>query len=57
MNDDAPEPCVVLAERRATAATGMGVTSVMASASNSSVKPEPGRAHGTVICLRRNQGR
>ena len=37
--------------RRATAATGMCVTSVMASASNSKVKPEPGRAHGTAISL------
>ena len=35
--------------RRAAALTGMAVTSAMASASNSSVKPEPARAHGTAM--------
>src|SRR5215467_12807799 len=34
--------------RRATAATGMSLTRVMTNASNRSVKPEPGRAHGTL---------
>ena len=34
----------------------MAVTSVMASASNSSVKPEPARAHGTAICLTPQSG-
>src|SRR6516225_725818 len=33
--------------RRAAAATGMPFTRVMTNASNRSVKPEPGRAHGT----------
>jgi hypothetical protein len=36
---------------RAAALTGIAVTSVMASASNSSVKPDSGRAHGTLISL------
>ena len=39
--------CLVVKAGMRTAATGMCVTSVMASASNSSVKPEPGLAHGT----------
>src|SRR5215831_3231598 len=34
--------------RRAAVATGMPLTRVITNASNSSVKPEPGRAHGTV---------
>src|SRR5215469_7557276 len=34
--------------RRAAAATGISLTRVMTIASNRSVKPEPGRAHGTL---------
>src|SRR5262249_34095897 len=34
--------------RRATAATGMSLTRVMTNASNRSVKPDPGRAQGTL---------
>src|SRR5215475_4121353 len=34
--------------RRAAAATGMPLTRVMTNASNRSVKPDPGRAHGTL---------
>ena len=62
VNYDAPErPCRAWLRhdvscspmRRAAAATGMWVTRVMASASNSSVKPEPGRAvhakHGSAM--------
>src|SRR6266508_1791731 len=41
---------------RAAALTGMAVTSAMMTASNSSVKPEPARAHGTAICLTPQSG-
>jgi hypothetical protein len=54
--EDAPQPCVVLTLRRAAAATGIAVMSVMASASNSRVKPEPGLAQGTAICLTPQSG-
>ena len=54
--DDTPQPGVVLLHKAAAALTGIAVMSVMTSASNSSVKPEPARAHGTAICLTPQSG-
>ena len=49
--DDAPQSGVVLVDHPRHGLTGMAGTMVMTIASNSSVKPLSGRAHGTLTCL------